>query len=191
MAAPNSQSLYKCALLGILALVPLSENVGYARRHGQAIHDHAARAPGRAWSGSDEPLDQGRGPRGVHRDGRAVPGEGRGTGPRAAARQEAPGGCQDVDPALFWSGRGRKPRQRRSRGPQGGDRHPDRRITLPCRLIFPTTPPAHLRNAMKDDGWFYDKLTATWTADEAELVELWIEELTRDWHVRVIAPAGA
>ena len=75
--------------------------------------------------------------------------------------------------------------------PVGRRSAPRPAITLPCRLIFPTTPPAHLRNAMKDDGWFYDKLTGTWTADEAELVELWIEELIRDWHAKIIAPAGA
>ena len=62
-------------------------------------------------------------------------------------------------------------------------------LTLPCRLTFPTTPPAHIRNAMKDDGWFYDKLTATWTADEAELVDIWLPELTRDWLARIIGPA--
>ncbi len=43
---------------------------------------------------------------------------------------------------------------------------------------------------MKEDGWFYDKLTGTWTADEAEPVELWIDELVRDWGGRIIAPAG-
>jgi hypothetical protein len=43
---------------------------------------------------------------------------------------------------------------------------------------------------MKDEGWFYDKLAGTWTADDADLVELWIEELTRDWHARIIGPAG-
>ncbi|MCW8309385.1 hypothetical protein AruPA_20410 [Acidiphilium sp. PA] len=63
-------------------------------------------------------------------------------------------------------------------------------IALPCRLIFPTKPPAHIRNAMKDEGWFYDKLAGTWTADDADLVELWIEELTSDWHARIIGPAG-
>jgi hypothetical protein len=57
-------------------------------------------------------------------------------------------------------------------------------------LNFPTTPPTHLRNTVKDDWWFYDKLAGTWTANEAELVELWIDELTRDWHARAIAPAG-
>jgi hypothetical protein len=44
---------------------------------------------------------------------------------------------------------------------------------------------------MKDEGWFYDKLAGTWTANEAELVERWIEELTRDWHARIIGPAEA
>ncbi|OYV68164.1 MAG: hypothetical protein B7Z67_14200 [Acidiphilium sp. 21-60-14] len=63
-------------------------------------------------------------------------------------------------------------------------------IALPCRLIFPTKPPAHIRNAMKDEGWFYDKLAGTWTADDADLVELWIDELTRDWHAKIIGPAG-
>jgi hypothetical protein len=61
-------------------------------------------------------------------------------------------------------------------------------IALPCRLIFPTRPPAHIRNAMKDEGWFYDKLSGTWTTNEAELIERWIEELTRDWHARIIGP---
>jgi hypothetical protein len=42
---------------------------------------------------------------------------------------------------------------------------------------------------MKDEGWFYDKLAGTWTAHDAELVELWIEELTRDWHARIISTA--
>lgn len=66
---------------------------------------------------------------------------------------------------------------------------PRPKISLPCRLIFPSKPPAHIRNAMKDDGWFYDKLAGTWTADEAELVESWLTELTRDWDVRIIGPA--
>lgn len=85
----------------------------------------------------------------------------------------------------------------RQKPPEAPQRPAERRsaprpaIALPCRLIFPTRPPARLRNAMKEDGWFYDKLTGTWTADEAEPVELWIEELVRDWHARIIAPAGA
>jgi hypothetical protein len=37
-----------------------------------------------------------------------------------------------------------KPAQRRSA--------PGPAVTLPCRLIFPTKPPAHIRNAMKDRG---------------------------------------
>jgi len=63
-------------------------------------------------------------------------------------------------------------------------------IALPCRLIFPTKPPAHIRNAMKDEGWFYDKLAGTWTASDPDLVELWIEKLTQDWHARIVGPAG-
>lgn len=63
-------------------------------------------------------------------------------------------------------------------------------IALPCRLIFSTRPPAHIRNAMKDEGWFYDKLAGTWTAQDAELVERWIEELSRDWQARIIGPPG-
>ena len=61
-------------------------------------------------------------------------------------------------------------------------------ITLPCRLTFPTTPPAQVRNAMKADGWAYDRLTDTWTTNAAEPVEAWVEELTRDWQARIIGP---
>ncbi len=39
---------------------------------------------------------------------------------------------------------------------------------------------------MKDDGWFYDRLTGIWTAEEAELVEIWLTELTRDWQATII-----
>jgi hypothetical protein len=60
-------------------------------------------------------------------------------------------------------------------------------ISIPCRLIFPSKPPAYIRNTMKDDGWTYDKLTGTWTADRAELVEAWIEELIYDWHAKIIS----
>ncbi len=74
--------------------------------------------------------------------------------------------------------------------PAAGRSAPRPAITLPCRLIFPTKPPAHIRNAMKDEGWCYDELAGTWTASDPDLVELWIEELTRDWHARIIAPAG-
>lgn len=59
-------------------------------------------------------------------------------------------------------------------------------IAMPCRLTFPVAPPANLRNAMKDDGWFYDKLTGIWTAEEAELADIWLTELTRDWQATII-----
>ncbi|WP_262313287.1 hypothetical protein [Acidiphilium sp. AL] len=59
-------------------------------------------------------------------------------------------------------------------------------ITVPCRLIFPTKPPAHIRNAMKDEGWGYDKLSGVWSTDRGWLAERWIEELTRDWYARII-----
>ncbi len=61
-------------------------------------------------------------------------------------------------------------------------------ITLPCRLTFPTTPPAQVRNAMKADGWGYDRLTDTWTTNSVQPAEAWIEELTRDWDARIIGP---
>lgn len=63
---------------------------------------------------------------------------------------------------------------------------PGSAITLPCRLIFPTKPPAHIRNAMKDEGWMYDKLSGVWSTDMRWLAECWIEELTHDWHARII-----
>jgi len=71
-----------------------------------------------------------------------------------------------------------KPAERRSA--------PGPAVALPCRLIFPTKPPAHIRNAMKDEGWGYDKLSGVWSTDRAWLAERWIEELTRDWHARTI-----
>jgi len=61
-------------------------------------------------------------------------------------------------------------------------------IALPCRLIFPTAPPAHICNAMKDEGWGYDKLSGVWTANQADLVEIWLAELTAVWHARIIGP---
>ncbi len=73
--------------------------------------------------------------------------------------------------------------------PVAGRSAPIPAITLPCRLIFHTKPPAHIRNAMKDEGWCYDKLAGTWTATDPDLVELWIEELTQDWHARIISTA--
>ena len=35
-----------------------------------------------------------------------------------------------------------------------------------------------------------DKVAGTWTAQDADLVELWIEELSRDWRARIIGPPG-
>ena len=70
--------------------------------------------------------------------------------------------------------------------PAAGRSAPRPVITLPCRLIFPTKPPAHIRNAMKDEGWGYDKLSGVWSTDRGWLAERWIEELTRDWHARII-----
>jgi hypothetical protein len=70
--------------------------------------------------------------------------------------------------------------------PAAGRSAPRPAITLPCRLIFPTKPPAHIRNAMKDEGWGYDKLSGVWSTDRGWLAERWIEELTRDWHARII-----
>jgi hypothetical protein len=62
-------------------------------------------------------------------------------------------------------------------------------ITLPCHLVFPAKPPADIRNAMKDDGWLYDKLANVWTAEEQELLDIWLDELVQDWQARIISPA--
>jgi hypothetical protein len=61
-------------------------------------------------------------------------------------------------------------------------------VTLPCRLVFPAKPPADIRNAMKDDGWLYDKLANVWTAEEQELLDIWLDELVQDWQARIISP---
>ncbi|EGO93177.1 Hypothetical protein APM_0355 (plasmid) [Acidiphilium sp. PM] len=107
----------------IAALVSLSENVGYAREHEQALDGLVTGAPGGAWPGSDESLDQGRGPRGVHRGGCAVQAAGRGAGPGAAARQETPGVRQSVVPAggTAEAARGSPEARRKAIGTQTGD----------------------------------------------------------------------
>ena len=82
----------------------------------------------------------------------------------------------------------------RQKPPEAPQRPAERRsaprpaIALPCRLIFPTAPPAHICNAMKDEGWGYDKLSGVWTANQADLVEIWLAELTAVWHARIIGP---
>ncbi|MCF3948898.1 hypothetical protein [Acidiphilium iwatense] len=92
-----------------------------------------------------------------------------------------------ASPLHFW--RSRPP------APPGTPQRPAERrstprpaIVLPCRLTFPTTPSAQVRNAMKADGWVYDRLIDTWTTNASELAENWIEELTCDWHARIIDP---
>lgn len=42
---------------------------------------------------------------------------------------------------------------------------------------------------MKDDGWLYDKLANVWTAEEQELLDIWLDELVKDWQARIISPA--
>lgn len=73
--------------------------------------------------------------------------------------------------------------------PVGRPVEPKPVISLPCRLVFPAKPPADIRNAMKDDGWLYDKLANVWTAEEQELIDIWLDELVKDWQARIISLA--
>ncbi|KDM65093.1 hypothetical protein [Acidiphilium sp. JA12-A1] len=61
---------------------------------------------------------------------------------------------------------------------------------LPVRLAFPSVPPAALRDAMKGDGWAYDRSTNVWSTQEPELVESWLAELVEDWGAQIIRTAS-
>jgi hypothetical protein len=83
------------------------------------------------------------------------------------------------------------PAQRPPQAPQKPARRqspPKPRITLPCRLTFPTPPPASLRNAMKDDGWRYERDRGIWIADQLQVASAWLPELLEDWGAHLLGP---
>ena len=66
---------------------------------------------------------------------------------------------------------------------------PKPRITLPCRLSFPTTPPAALRNEMKATGWQYERTTGFWSTNDIELADDWLPELVERWGAVILGAA--
>ena len=66
---------------------------------------------------------------------------------------------------------------------------PKPRITLPCRLSFPSTPPAALRNEMKAAGWQYDRTTGLWSTNDTELADDWLPDLTEKRGARIVGLA--